>query len=83
MVFLKKQWQMVLVTISFIVFVIVLIITQGQINDLQEQNKKLSSTLDSVESVVLSTDSSISEMSKKVDSIGANVSYIIQKVRRR
>ena len=55
----------------------------NQVLNLKAQNAKISSTLDSVESVSISTDSGVVQMSKNVDAINANVSFIVQKVRRR
>jgi hypothetical protein len=55
----------------------------SQLNQLQQKSAKIASTIDSIESVVISTDASVADASKNIDSIGSNVSFIVQKVRRR
>ena len=80
---IKKEWK----TICFIIFMIAIIVylnsVNSQLKDLQSQNSKIITTFDSIESVAISTDSGIHEMTKKVDKIENNVSYIVKKVRRR
>ena len=83
MEFIKKEWKTILFILWSIFISYFLIQMNNQIIDLKAQNAKISSTLDSVESVSISTDSGVAQMSKNVDDINANVSFIVQKVRRR
>jgi F0F1-type ATP synthase membrane subunit b/b' len=83
MEFIKKEWKTILFILWSIFITYFLIQMNNQIIDLKAQNAKISSTLDSVESVSISTDSGVAQMSKNVDDINANVSFIVQKVRRR
>lgn len=80
---IKKEWKTILFILWSIFITYFLFQMNNQIIDLKAQNAKISSTLDSVESVSISTDSSVAQMSKSVDDVNANVSFIVQKVRRR
>ena len=80
---IKKEWKTILFILWSIAVSYFLIQMNSQIADLKAQNAKISSTLDSVESVSISTDAGVAQMSKSVDTIDANVSFIVQKVRRR
>lgn len=79
----KKEWKTILFILWSIVVTFFLFHLNGQLVDLKAQGAKISSTLDSVESVSISTDASVAQMSKNVDTIDANVAFIVQKVRRR
>ena len=80
---LKKEWKAILFTLWLIGITIFLNHINTQLNQLVIQNSKMASTLDSVESVAISTDSAVANISKEVDTVGSNVSFIVQKVRRR
>jgi hypothetical protein len=80
---LKKEWRTLLMIVWLLGITIFLFTLKGQINEIQRRNAKIASTLDSVESIVITTDSSVENMAKKVDGVESNVSYIVQKVRRR
>jgi hypothetical protein len=81
--FLKKEWKSILFILWLIGITIYLFQMNDQIGQLKKVNTKMMSTMDSVESVAISTDSNIQEMNKKADEINANVSFIVQKVRRK
>lgn len=83
MEFLKKEWKFVLMIVWLLGITVFLFSLKGQISQMQRQGNKLSSTLDSVESVVISTDSNVESVTKKLDGVESNVSYIVQRVRRR
>lgn len=83
MVFLKKEWRALLIGLWLIIISYLLIALNGQLSDLKRQNLQVLSTLDSVESVVISTDASIADMGKKIDGINSNVEFVVSKVRRR
>ena len=80
---LQKEWKTILFILWSIAITYFLFQMNSQIIDLKAQSAKISSTLDSVESVSISTDSSVVQMSKNVDGINANVSFIVQKIRSR
>ncbi len=83
MTFLKKEWKTVVIVLVLIWMTVFLFLMNAKIKDLTRQNTKLISTIDSIESVVINSDASMIEMSKKVDSIDANIEFIVKKVRRR
>jgi hypothetical protein len=81
--FLKKEWKTIGFMICLIGVIIYLFGVNSQLKQLYQQNTKIISTFDSIESVAISTDAGLHEMTKQVDKIENNVSYIVKKVRRR
>lgn len=81
--YVKKEWKAIVTFICLISIIVFLFILSSQIKDLQQQNTKIISTFDSVESVAISADSGIQDVAKQVDKIENNVTYIVKKVRRR
>lgn len=81
--FFKKEWKTIGFMICLIGVIVYLVGVNSQLKQLQQQNTKIISTFDSIESVAISTDAGLNDMTKKVDKIGNNVSYIVKKVRRR
>jgi len=81
--FLKKEWKTIFVLICLIMIVVYLFQINDQLNTLKTQNARLISTIDSIESVSISTDAGVHDMGKKIDAIDANMSYVVQKLRRR
>jgi len=79
----KKEWKTIVVVVCLIGIVLYLSQISDQLNTLKTQNAKLISTIDSIESVSISTDAGVNDMGKKVDGIDANMSYVVQKLRRR
>jgi hypothetical protein len=80
---LKKEWKTILFIFWLMGITIFLAAMKGQLDRLQFQTAKLTSTIDSVESISIGTDSAAGEISKKLDGIGSNVTFIVDKVRRR
>jgi hypothetical protein len=81
--FMKKEWKAIIVTICLLGIVIYLSRVNGQLDALKNQNAKLISTIDSIESVTISTDSGIHDMGKKIEGINTNLSFVVHKLRRR
>jgi hypothetical protein len=81
--FVKKEWKAIALIICLIAVVVFLVKINSQLNAINKQNAKLISTIGSVESVSLSTDAGVNDMGKKIDTIDANTSYVVQKLRRR
>ena len=81
--FFKKEWKAIVLVICLIVGIVYLNAINGRLSAIEHQNTKIISTFDSLESVAITTDSGIHEMSKVVDKIESNVSFIVKKVRRR
>lgn len=83
MPFLKKEWKMVLILLWLVVITFFLYRINDHVERLDAQNSKIASTLDAVESVVLSTDSTVAQLGKRVGVTESNVDFIVQKIRRR
>ncbi len=83
MTFLKKEWKTVVIVLVLIWMTVFLFLMNTKLKDLTRQNAKLISTIDSIESVVINSDATMIEMSKKVDRIDSNIEFIVKKVRRR
>lgn len=83
MVFLKKEWKTLLLGLWLIIITYYMIALSGQLSHIDRQSAQVLSTLDSVESVAISTDANIAGMSKKIDGINSNVEFVVTKVRRR
>ena len=83
MPFLKKEWRTVLVAAWLVLITIFVIRISVQLGRIEAKNAKMASTLDSVESVAISTDASVAQMAKKVSEMEGNVNFITDKLRRR
>jgi hypothetical protein len=80
---LKKEWKAILFSVWLAGITIFLIYMNNQLIQMKYKNTKMASTIDSIESVVISTDASVVDSAKKIDSVESNVAFIVQKVRRR
>lgn len=83
MEFFKKEWKAILFVLWLVGITVFLVNLNSQLKTLNYKNTKMASTIDSIESVVISTDASVVDSSEKIETIGSNVSFIVQKVRRR
>jgi DNA anti-recombination protein RmuC len=83
MSFLQREWKTVLIIVWLLLVTVFLFQISGKIERLNQQNARISSTLDSVESIVLSTDSGVVQVGKKVGNMETNVDNILQRVRRK
>jgi hypothetical protein len=80
--FMKKEWKAIVVTICLLGIVVYLSRVNGQLDVLKSQNAKLISTIDSIESVTISTDAGVHDMGKKIDGIDTNLGFVVHKLRR-
>ena len=83
MQFLKKEWKTVLPMLWLVIISIFLLRISSQLNEMHIRHAKVASTLDSVESIVLSTDSGVVQVSKKVGEMETNVDFMVERMRRR
>jgi hypothetical protein len=83
MPFLKKEWRTILVAGWLVLISVFVIRISVQLDRMEVINAKTASTLDSVESVVISTDASVAQMAKKVGKMEGDVNFISDKLRRR
>ena len=81
--FFKKEWKTIVVALCLIMMIFYLFKVNNKLDAVKQQNAKIMSTFDSIESVAISSDAGVNEMSKKVDKIESNVSYLVKKARRR
>ena len=83
MPFLKKEWRTLLVAVWLVLITIFVIRISAQLGRIEAKNAKMASTLDSVESVAISTDAAVAQIAKKVGEMEGNVNFISEKLRRR
>ena len=81
--FIKKEWKSLVNLLCLIGIIIWLVVVSSRMTSLRQQNEKIISTFDSIESVTISNNSDLNEMSKQIDKIENNVTYIVRKLRRR
>lgn len=79
----KKEWKAILIGIWLVIITVVLFRINTQLGQFQETNKKIASTLDTVESVVISTDANVIQTAKKVGQMESNTDYLVKRLRRR
>lgn len=80
---LKKEWKTILFILWLVGITAFLFYINGQLGHMQDHNAKTASTIDSIESVVISTNAGVADSSKRIEAIESNVAFIVQKVRRR
>ncbi len=80
---LKKDWIGYVLMVLLIGVIVFLINLNGQIKEMKQVNQKILSNLDSVESIIISTDANVADISKQIDGIKTNVVYIVRKIKRR
>lgn len=83
MSFLKKEWKAIIMVIWLIVITIYLSKINGQLEAIRAQNEKTISTIDSIESVAISTDAAIIDFAKNIKSVDAKLLAIAKRLRRR
>ncbi len=83
MSFLKKEWKAITVVIWLIIITIYLSKINGQLEAIHAQNEKTISTIDSIESVAISTDAALIDFSKEIKSVDAKLLAIAKRLRRR
>lgn len=81
--FVKKEWKALALILCLIGIMGFLSRINGQLKTLNNQNAKLISTIDSIESISLSTDAGVNDARKKIDGIDSNMAYVVQRLRRR
>lgn len=80
---IKKEWRVAIMAIWMIGVVGYLIYLNGVMQSIRQTAIKLSSDLDSVESILISTDNNVSEIKKQINDMAAKVTIIQQRARRR
>ena len=80
---LKKEWKRYIMALWMIAVTGFMVHLNNVVQDVKQTSIKVSSDVDSVESVLISTDANVAEMKKQVKEMSAKVSVIHNRVRRR
>jgi hypothetical protein len=80
---LKKQWKVYVMAIWMMGVTGFLYHLNGQVQVVKQTSMKLSSDVDSIESIFISTDSNVAEVKKQVEDMSAKVAIIHKRVMRR
>jgi hypothetical protein len=80
---LKKEWKVYAMGIWMIGVTGFLYNLHGQLQAMKQTEIKLSSDVDSMESILISTDGNVAEMKKQVGDISSKVKTIHKRVMRR
>jgi hypothetical protein len=81
--FLKKEWKAIIVVIWLMVIAVYLAKINGRLEAIRAQNEKTISTIDSIESVAISTDAALIDFTKNIKSVDAKLLSIAKRLRRR
>ena len=80
---LKNEWKIYVMAIWIIGVTGYLYHLNGQVQTIQQTNLKLSSDVDSIESILISTDSNVALVKKQVDDMSSKMTVIHKRVMRR
>lgn len=79
----KNEWKVYAMAIWMTAVSVYLYCLNGQIQALKETSMKMSSDVDTIESVLISTDGNVAEIKKQVGEISSKVAVIHKRVMRR
>ena len=80
---IKKEWKVYVMAVWMIGVSGFLYYLNGVVQTVKQTSVKLSSDVDSVESILISTDGNVSEIKKQVNNMSAKVEIIHKRIRRR
>ena len=80
---LKREWKVYMMAIWMIGVTGFLVYLNTVVQDVRQTCVKLSSDVDSIESILISTDGNVAEMKNKIDAMSARIAVIHKRVRRR
>ena len=80
---LKKEWKVYVMAIWMVGVTGFLYHLSGQVQSVKQTSVKLSSDVDSIESVLLSTDNNVAEVKKQVEELSSKIKSIHKRVMRR
>lgn len=80
---LKKTWKVYLMGIWMIGVSGFLYYLNGQMQMIRQANSKLSSDVDSIESILISTDGNVADVKKQVDDMAGKMENVHRRVMRR
>ena len=79
---IKKEWKIYIMAVWMIGVSGYLYYLNGVVQTVKQTSMKLSSDVDSVESILISTDSNVSEIKQQVNDMAAKVGIIHKRIRR-
>ncbi len=80
---IKNEWKTIVVAVWMIAFSGYLLYLNSTVREISQMTSKLSSDVDSVESILISTDNNVSEMKKRIDEMSTKVDILHKRIRRR
>ena len=80
---IKKEWKVGVMAIWMISVTGFLYHLNGQVQEIKQTSLKLSSDVDSIESIFISTDNNVAAVKKQVEGMSAKVAIIHKRVMRR
>lgn len=81
--YIRKEWKVCLMAVWMIGVSGFLYYLNGVVQTFKQTSVKLSSDVDSIEGILISTDSNVSEIRKQVNDMSAKVEIIHKRIRRR
>ena len=80
---IKKEWKVYVMAIWMIAVIGFLYHLNGEVQEIKQTSLKLSSDVDSIESIFISTDNNVADVKKQVEGMSAKVAIIHKRVMRR
>ena len=80
---IKNEWKAIVLAVWMIAVSGYLIYLNSTVQELRQVALKLSSDVDSVESILISTDNNVTDIKKRVDEMSAKVDILHKRIRRR
>jgi peptidoglycan hydrolase CwlO-like protein len=80
---IKNEWKAIGLAVWMIAVSGYLLYLNSAVQDIRQMTSKLSSDVDSVESILISTDNNVAEMKKRIDEMSAKVDILHKRIRRR
>ena len=80
---IKNEWIAIVLAVWMIAVSGYLLYLNSTLQEIRQMTSKLSSDVDSVESILISTDNNVSEMKKRIDEMSAKVDILHKRIRRR
>jgi Tfp pilus assembly protein PilO len=80
---IRKEWTVIVLAVWMIAVSGYMVYLNSVVQEIRQMAVKLSSDVDSVESILISTDNTVTEMKKQVDEMSAKVAIIHKRMRRR
>lgn len=80
---IKKEWKAYIMAVWMIGVTGFLFYLNGVIQTVRQKSTKLSSDVDSIESILISTDNNVQEIKKQVNDMSAKIGIIHKRMRRR